>query len=73
MASTALVRTSSIISETSPEALKQTLKASGITPGSLNEAINNLRKGRTADSASAENAYDALNRLINLFQAVSQS
>ncbi|GBE44110.1 chaperone protein ClpB [bacterium BMS3Bbin10] len=38
------------------------LKNAGITPNSLNDAINELRKGRTADSASAEQAYDALKR-----------
>jgi ATP-dependent Clp protease ATP-binding subunit ClpB len=38
------------------------LKAAGITPQNLNTAINALRKGRTADSASAENAYDALKK-----------
>jgi len=38
------------------------LKAAGVTPTSLNGAINELRKGRTADSASAEQAYDALKR-----------
>jgi ATP-dependent Clp protease ATP-binding subunit ClpB len=34
----------------------------GITPQNLNGAIEQLRKGRTADSASAESAYDALKR-----------
>ncbi len=38
------------------------LSNAGVTANSLNEAINELRKGRTADSASAENAYDALKR-----------
>jgi ATP-dependent Clp protease ATP-binding subunit ClpB len=38
------------------------LKAAGVTPTSLNSAINEIRKGRTADSASAEQAYDALKR-----------
>ncbi len=38
------------------------LKQAGITPQNLNEAINSVRKGRTADSASAEQAYDALKR-----------
>ncbi|MDH3579174.1 MAG: ATP-dependent chaperone ClpB [Hyphomicrobiales bacterium] len=38
------------------------LKQAGVTPSSLNEAINELRKGRTADSASAEQSYDALKR-----------
>src|SRR5690242_10222964 len=34
----------------------------GVTPQNLNASIEALRKGRTADSASAENAYDALKR-----------
>ncbi|MGF1463593.1 MAG: ATP-dependent chaperone ClpB [Maricaulaceae bacterium] len=38
------------------------LSAVGVTPQSLNDAINALRKGRTADSASAEQAYDALKK-----------
>ena len=33
-----------------------------MTPQGLNAAIECLRKGRTADSASAENAYDALKK-----------
>ena len=38
------------------------LKAAGVTPAALNQAINDLRKGRTADNASAESAYDALKK-----------
>ena len=38
------------------------LANAGVTPQSLNEAINDLRKGRTADTASAEQGYDALKR-----------
>jgi ATP-dependent Clp protease ATP-binding subunit ClpB len=38
------------------------LSAAGVTPQNLNAAINALRKGRTADNASAENAYDALKK-----------
>ncbi len=38
------------------------LARSGLTPQNLNAAINALRKGRTADNASAENAYDALKK-----------
>src|SRR5262245_1369433 len=38
------------------------LENAGVTPTSLNAAINEIRKGRTADSASAEQAYDALKR-----------
>ena len=38
------------------------LKDAGVTAQNLNAAINELRKGRTADSATAENAYDALKK-----------
>src|SRR5262245_28267611 len=38
------------------------LADSGVIPQSLNAAINDLRKGRTADSAGAEQAYDAPKR-----------
>ncbi len=38
------------------------LTDSGVTATGLNAAINDLRKGRTADSASAEQSYDALKR-----------
>ena len=40
----------------------QILAKAGVTAQNLNAAINALRKGRTADSASAENAYDALKK-----------
>jgi len=38
------------------------LTDAGVTPQGLNTAINDIRKGRTADSASAEQSYDALKR-----------
>ena len=38
------------------------LNKGGITPQNLNAAIETLRKGRSADSATAENAYDALKK-----------
>src|ERR1700683_2014167 len=38
------------------------LAQAGVTPQNLNAAIEALRKGRTADSASAEQAYDALKK-----------
>jgi ATP-dependent Clp protease ATP-binding subunit ClpB len=38
------------------------LAKGGVTPQSLNAAVEALRKGRTADSATAENAYDALKK-----------
>ena len=38
------------------------LKDAGVTPAALDAAIADLRKGRTADSASAESQYDALKK-----------
>jgi ATP-dependent Clp protease ATP-binding subunit ClpB len=38
------------------------LAKAGVTATSLNQVINDLRKGRTADSASAENSYEALKK-----------
>jgi ATP-dependent Clp protease ATP-binding subunit ClpB len=38
------------------------LAQAGVTAQGLNTAINALRKGRTADNATAENAYDALRK-----------
>ena len=38
------------------------LKNAGVTPQGLNTAINAIRKGRTADSSSAEQSYDALKK-----------
>ncbi len=47
--------------EKDSEAAKILAKA-GVNPQNLNAAIEALRKGRTADSSSAENAYDALKK-----------
>ena len=38
------------------------LADAGVNAQSLNAAINDLRKGRTADSANAEESYDALKK-----------
>src|SRR3954465_15242364 len=38
------------------------LARAGVTASGLNEAINAIRQGRTADTASAENAYEALKK-----------
>jgi ATP-dependent Clp protease ATP-binding subunit ClpB len=48
------------------------LKDAGVTPQSLNEAINDLRKGRTADSAGAEQQYDALKRYTRDFTEAAE-
>jgi ATP-dependent Clp protease ATP-binding subunit ClpB len=39
-----------------------TLKKAGVTANGLNTVINEIRKGRTADSANAENGFDALKK-----------
>ncbi|CAN5180480.1 ATP-dependent chaperone ClpB [soil metagenome] len=41
---------------------KEILKSVGATPEKLDAAIADVRKGKTADSAGAEDAYDALKR-----------
>ena len=41
---------------------KEALEAGKVSAQKLNEAINDLRKGRTADSANAEDGYDALKK-----------
>lgn len=40
----------------------QILQDAGVTPQKLNGAINDIRKGRTADSATAENSLEALKK-----------
>jgi len=50
-----------LVLATGTEAAK-ILKDAGVTAQGLNTAIAALRKGRTADSATAENAYDALKK-----------
>ncbi len=41
---------------------KEALDAGAVTAQKLNSAINDIRKGRTADTASAEEGYDALKK-----------
>ncbi|WP_439526045.1 ATP-dependent chaperone ClpB [Roseovarius mucosus] len=41
---------------------KDALEAGAVSAQKLNEAINDIRKGRTADSASAEDTYEALEK-----------
>jgi ATP-dependent Clp protease ATP-binding subunit ClpB len=41
---------------------KEALDAGAVTAQALNAAINDLRKGRKADSASAEDSYEALKK-----------
>jgi ATP-dependent Clp protease ATP-binding subunit ClpB len=49
------------------------LSASGVTAQGINSAITAIRKGRKADSATAENAYDALKKYArDLTEAASE-
>jgi ATP-dependent Clp protease ATP-binding subunit ClpB len=43
------------------------LKQTGVTPQALNQVIEDLRKGRKADTASAEQGYDALKKYTRDF------
>ena len=45
-----------------PSKARDALAAGRVTAQGLNAAINDVRKGRTADSASAEEGYDALKK-----------
>lgn len=56
-----------------PGGAKQALDAGAVTPQKLNAAINDIRKGRTADTASAEEGYDALKKFArDLTEAAEQ-
>tara|TARA_R110002020_G_scaffold198830_11_gene400191 strand:+ start:7251 stop:9881 length:2631 start_codon:yes stop_codon:yes gene_type:complete len=50
-----------LVVETSAETSK-ILKNAGLTAQALNQTINDIRKGRTADSAGAEQGFDALKK-----------
>ncbi len=49
------------------------LKNAGATPQALNKAIAELRQGRTADSATAENSYDALRKYARDLTEIARS
>jgi len=52
---------------------KDALDAGAVNAQALNAAINELRKGRTADSAGAEDSYDALKKYArNLTEAARE-
>ena len=52
---------------------KDALDAGAVTPQNLNTAINDIRKGRTADSANAEEGYEALKKYArDLTEAAEQ-
>jgi ATP-dependent Clp protease ATP-binding subunit ClpB len=49
------------------------LKESGLNAQALNNAINEVRKGRKADSASAEDSYDALKKYARDITALARA
>jgi ATP-dependent Clp protease ATP-binding subunit ClpB len=51
---------------------KDALEAGGVTAQKLNEAINDVRKGRTADSASAEDTFEALEKYARDLTAAAE-
>ncbi|MFV0385229.1 AAA family ATPase, partial [Paracoccus sp. (in: a-proteobacteria)] len=52
---------------------KDALEAGAVSAQNLNTAINDIRKGRTADSASAEDTYEALSKYArDLTEAAEQ-
>jgi ATP-dependent Clp protease ATP-binding subunit ClpB len=51
-----------VLATTKSGATGRILKDAGVTPITLGAAIRELRKGRTADSASAEDQYEALKK-----------
>ncbi|WP_138936054.1 ATP-dependent chaperone ClpB [Roseovarius arcticus] len=53
-------------------AAKDALEAGGVSAQTLNEAINDIRKGRTADSASAEDSYEALEKYATDLTAAAE-
>lgn len=48
------------------------LESAGVTATAMNAAINELRKGRTADSASAEDTFDSLNKYARDMTALAR-
>jgi ATP-dependent Clp protease ATP-binding subunit ClpB len=49
------------------------LKDAGLTAQGVNNAINELRKGRKADSATAEDSYDALKKYARDFTELARA
>ncbi|MCB1558246.1 MAG: ATP-dependent chaperone ClpB [Alphaproteobacteria bacterium] len=48
------------------------LQDAGVTATAMNQAINDLRKGRTADSAGAEDTFDSLNKYARDMTALAR-
>jgi ATP-dependent Clp protease ATP-binding subunit ClpB len=53
-------------------AAAKALAGAGVTPQTLNRAIEDIRKGRRAESASAEEGYDALKKYARDLTAIAR-
>src|SRR5918995_397037 len=58
----ALLAVEAALAKLKDAATARILSDAGVTPTTLNQAINDIRKGRTADTTSAESGYDALKK-----------
>ncbi|MBP6986563.1 MAG: ATP-dependent chaperone ClpB [Alphaproteobacteria bacterium] len=58
--------------EVLPNDLRQILTKSGITKEKITQGIDQLRNGRTADTASAEDSYEALKKYARDFTALAR-
>ena len=54
------------------EKIAEILMKAGIKPSSLSDAIKNMRKGRTADHASADSNFDALSKYARDLTAAAE-
>ena len=52
---------------------KEALDAGAVKAQELNSAINDIRKGRTADTAGAEDSYEALKKYARALTAAAQA
>jgi len=57
----------------SKDAAGRALAEGGVTPQKLNAAINDMRKGRTASSAGAEDQYEALKKYTKDFTELARA
>jgi ATP-dependent Clp protease ATP-binding subunit ClpB len=65
-----LLQALSVVQGTKPAEI---FKQAGVTPQTLNTAINDLRQGRTADSQSAEDTYEALKKYARDLTAAARA
>lgn len=59
-----------LLARTAP--IAETLEKAGVDSQKVNAAINSIRKGKTADSANAEDQFDALNKYARDMTALAR-